>query len=429
MNVQTLNLVGITGIARRLVQDGALNETNARLAIAEASKERKSVQKYLAEKKLVSSLQLASAFSIEFGLPVFDLSSLDLSQSAAHLISEELANKEMVLPLRQRAGKLFVAIADPTNSAALDAINFATNSLVEPVVVAEDALRKAIELAYNTASDTLDDSGDDTLAHLEVVGGEEDVSEDNGEHKSDDTPVVKFVNKQLTAAMRRGASDIHFEPYEADSRVRFRTDGILRVVARASIGLHPRIAARLKVMAALDIAEKRVPQDGRIKLTISKTRQMDFRVSTLPTLFGEKIVLRLLDSSVTKIGIDKLGYEDDQMQLYLDALQKPHGMILVTGPTGSGKTVSLYSGLNVLNTPERNISTAEDPVEIRMHGVNQVQVSNKKGMTFSVALRSFLRQDPDVIMVGEIRDLETAEIAIKAAQTGHLVLSLSLIHI
>jgi type IV pilus assembly protein PilB len=423
MNAQVANLVGITGIARRLVQDGVLSEADARLALTETGKDKRTIQKYLADKKLVSGIQLATAFGLEFGLPVFDLSSLDLTQSAANLITEELANKHLVLPLRKRGNKLFVAIADPTNSLALDAVKFAANSLVEPVVVSEDALRKAIELVYNAPADTLDDSGDDALANLESFGGDDDLPDDKGDHKADDTPVVKFVNKQLTDAIKRGASDIHFEPYETESRVRFRTDGILRVVSKAPIGLHPRIAARLKVMAALDIAEKRVPQDGRIKLNLSKTRQMDFRVSTLPTLFGEKIVLRLLDSSAAKLGIEKLGYEPDQMQMYLEALEKPYGMILVTGPTGSGKTVSLYSGLNILNTPERNISTAEDPVEIRMAGINQVQVSNKKGMTFAAALRSFLRQDPDIIMVGEIRDLETAEIAIKAAQTGHLVLS------
>ncbi|MBP7891850.1 MAG: type IV-A pilus assembly ATPase PilB, partial [Arenimonas sp.] len=268
-----------------------------------------------------------------------------------------------------------------------------------------------------------DDSGDDDLINLETVGGDTELIDDTADNRADDTPVVKFVNKQLTDAIRRGASDIHFEPYETESRIRFRTDGILRVVAKAPISLHPRIAARLKVMAALDIAERRVPQDGRIKLNLSKTKQMDFRVSTLPTLFGEKIVLRLLENSAAKLGIEKLGYEPDQMQIYQEALAKPYGMILVTGPTGSGKTVSLYTGLNILNTPEVNISTAEDPVEIRVPGINQVQVSNKKGMTFAAALRSFLRQDPNIIMVGEIRDLETAEIAIKAAQTGHLVLS------
>ncbi|MFZ9363841.1 MAG: type IV-A pilus assembly ATPase PilB [Arenimonas sp.] len=423
MNAAAANLVGITGITRRLVQDGALSEADARAAQSEAAKDKRPIQKYLAEKKLVTGIQLAGAFSLEFGLPLFDLTAMDLSQSLASLIPEELANKQQVLPLQRHGGKLFVAIADPTNSDALDAVKFASNSIVEPVVVAEDALRKALELAYNNPADTLDDSGDDELVNLEAIGGDEELGDDKTDNRADDTPVVKFVNKQLTDAIRRGASDIHFEPYETESRVRFRTDGILRVVAKAPIGLHPRIAARLKVMAALDIAERRVPQDGRIKLNLSKTKQMDFRVSTLPTLFGEKIVLRLLDNSAAKLGIEKLGYEPDQMQTYLEALAKPYGMILVTGPTGSGKTVSLYTGLNILNTPEVNISTAEDPVEIRVPGINQVQVSNKKGMTFAAALRSFLRQDPNIIMVGEIRDLETAEIAIKAAQTGHLVLS------
>lgn len=423
MNAAAVNLVGITGITRRLVQDSALSEADARAAQAEAAKTKRPIQKYLVEKNLVNSVQLAAAFSLEFGLPLFDLSAMDLNQSLSSLISEELANKQQMLPLQRHGGKLFVAIADPTNSDALDAAKFASNSIVEPVVVAEDALRKALELAYNNPANTLDDSGDDELVNLEAIGGDEYFGDDKADNKADDTPVVKFVNKQLTDAIRRGASDIHFEPYETESRVRFRTDGILRVVAKAPIGLHPRIAARLKVMAALDIAERRVPQDGRIKLNLSKTKQMDFRVSTLPTLFGEKIVLRLLDNSAAKLGIEKLGYEPDQMQTYLEALAKPYGMILVTGPTGSGKTVSLYTGLNILNTPEVNISTAEDPVEIRVPGINQVQVSNKKGMTFAAALRSFLRQDPNIIMVGEIRDLETAEIAIKAAQTGHLVLS------
>jgi type IV pilus assembly protein PilB len=422
MNASVANLVGITGIVRRLVQDGALDETVAREAMAEAAKAKLALNRYLVDKKLITPTDLAAAFGLEFGLPVMDLTALDLRQSACKLIGEDLAAKHAVIPLIKRGGKLFVATADPTNIAALDAVKFAVNTPVEPVVVAEDALKKVLEQAYN--QDTAFDAGgdDDSLANL-TVGNDDEQADDKADTKADDTPVVKYVNKQLMDAIKKGASDIHFEPYETESRVRFRTDGILRIVAKAPINLHPRIAARLKVMASLDIAEKRVPQDGRIKLNISKTKQMDFRVSTLPTLFGEKVVLRLLDGSAAKLGIDMLGYEEEQKQLYLDALNKPYGMILVTGPTGSGKTVSLYTGLNILNMPERNISTAEDPVEIRVPGINQVQVSNKKGMTFAAALRSFLRQDPDVIMVGEIRDLETAEIAIKAAQTGHLVLS------
>jgi type IV pilus assembly protein PilB len=291
--------------------------------------------------------------------------------------------------------------------------------------MAADQLERTIDQALAAADSFGQEMNDaEGLENLDVEGGEDEGGSDSGvDAKGDDTPVVRFVNKVLLDAVKRGASDIHFEPYEAEFRVRTRLDGVLRIMAKAPVKLSPRIAARLKVMSQLDIAEKRVPQDGRIKLNISKTKQMDFRVSTCPTLFGEKVVLRLLDGSAAKMGIDMLGYEPAQKQLYLDALAKPYGMILVTGPTGSGKTVSLYTGLNILNTEERNISTAEDPVEIRVPGINQVQMSNKKGMTFAAALRSFLRQDPDVIMVGEIRDLETAEIAVKAAQTGHLVLS------
>ncbi len=421
----TANLVGITGIARRLVLDGVLGETDARKALEESGKLKRPVHQYLLEKKLVTAAHVAGANAVEFGMPLFDAAALDLSQAATKLISEELINKHVALPLFKRGNRLFVAISDPTNTRALDEIKFAANLTVEPILVDEDKLRKTIEIAL-TATDSMGDSmGDDEgLESLESAGGEDDGNDNIADSKgSDDTPVVRFVNKVLLDAIKRGASDIHFEPYETEFRVRLRMDGILRGVAKAPVKLHPRITARLKVMAQLDIAERRLPQDGRIKLNISKTKQMDFRVSTCPTLFGEKVVLRLLDGSAAKLGIDKLGYEEDQKQLYLDALAKPYGMILVTGPTGSGKTVSLYTGLNILNTEERNISTAEDPVEIRVPGINQVQMNVKKGMTFAAALRSFLRQDPDVIMVGEIRDLETAEIAIKAAQTGHLVLS------
>ena len=425
MNVATNNLAGITGITRRLVLDGVLGEAEARKALDEATKVKKQAHVYLLEQRLVTAAHIAAANSVEFGMPIFDPSAMDLRFSAAKMVSEELIQKHQTLPLLRRGNRLYVGISDPTNTRALDEIKFAANLTVEPILVDEDQLRRAIEHALS-ASDTLghDMGDDDGMENLEATGGDEDLANENiVDTKGDDTPVVKFVNKMLLDAIKRGASDIHFEPYENEFRVRLRMDGILRSVARAPVKLHPRISARLKVMAQLDIAERRVPQDGRIKLNISKTRQMDFRVSSCPTLFGEKIVLRLLDGSAAKLGIDKLGYEDEQKQLYLEALQKPYGMILVTGPTGSGKTVSLYTGLNILNTDERNISTAEDPVEIRVPGINQVQVSLKKGMTFAVALRSFLRQDPDVIMVGEIRDLETAEIAVKAAQTGHMVLS------
>ena len=421
----TANLVGITGIARRLVLDGHLAEADARKALDEATKAKTPVTRYLMDKKLATAAQIAGANAVEFGMPLFDAAALDLNQAATKLVSEELINKHQALPLFKRGNRLFVGISDPTNTRALDEIKFAANLTVEPILVDEDKLRKTIDQAL-TASDSMGDAMDDAegLENLESSSGDDDTSDNLADSKGgDDTPVVRFVNKVLLDSIKRGASDIHFEPYETEFRVRLRMDGILRTVAKAPVKLHQRITARLKVMASLDIAERRLPQDGRIKLNISKTRQMDFRVSTCPTLFGEKVVLRLLDGSAAKLGIDKLGYEDDQKQLYLDALAKPYGMILVTGPTGSGKTVSLYTGLNILNTEERNISTAEDPVEIRVPGINQVQMNVKKGMTFAAALRSFLRQDPDVIMVGEIRDLETAEIAIKAAQTGHLVLS------
>lgn len=421
------NLVGITGLARRLVQDGALDEAAARAAMASATDAKVPLPQWIAEKRLVTAPQLAAANAVEFGMPLLDAQAFDPSHSAIKLVSEELLQKHQVLPLFKRGNKLFMGVADPTRShGALDEIKFHTNLIIEPVLVDEDQLRRTLDQWQNAANALSSNFGDDDdgLESLDVEAGDEDgASESAVDAKGDDTPVVKFVNKVLVDAIKRGASDIHFEPYENDYRVRLRVDGILKQVAKAPTKLKDRIAARIKVMAQLDIAEKRVPQDGRIKLNLSKTKQMDFRVSTLPTLFGEKVVLRILDGSAAKLGIDKLGYEPDQQRLFEEAIQKPYGMVLVTGPTGSGKTVSLYTALGILNDETRNISTAEDPVEIRLPGVNQVQQNNKRGMTFAAALRSFLRQDPDVIMVGEIRDLETAEIAIKAAQTGHMVLS------
>ncbi|MEN5207741.1 type IV-A pilus assembly ATPase PilB [Stenotrophomonas terrae] len=426
MNVANVNLVGITGIARRLVQDGALDEAVARTAMTQAGDAKVPLAQWLADKKLVSAAHMAAANAMEFGMPLLDVSVFDASQNAMKLVSEELLRRHQVLPLFKRGGKLFVGTSNPTQQ--LDEIKFQTNLVVEPILVDEEQIRRTLDL-WLASNDSLGDSlgGDDEgMGDLDVAAGDEDMGSggDTGvDAKGDDTPVVKFVNKALVDAIRKGASDIHFEPYEDDYRVRFRIDGLLKSVAKAPVKLNQRIAARLKVMAQLDIAEKRVPQDGRIKLNLSKSKQIDFRVSTLPTLFGEKIVLRILDASAAKLGIDKLGYEPDQQKLFLDAIHKPYGMVLVTGPTGSGKTVSLYTALGILNDETRNISTAEDPVEIRLPGVNQVQQNNKRGMTFAAALRSFLRQDPDIIMVGEIRDLETAEIAIKAAQTGHMVLS------
>ena len=419
------NLAGITGIARRLVLDGALDEVAARDALDKATAERKPIALYLREMKLVTSAQMAAANSIEFGMPVFDPSVMDGTQSAIKLVTDELLAKHNVLPLFKRGSRLFVGLADPTNTHALDEVKFHTNLTVEPILVDEERIRRTIEL-WQESSDSFGDALDDSegLDKLDIGGGDEDGTGDSGvDAKGDDTPVVKFINKVLIDAIKKGASDIHFEPYENDFRVRLRIDGILKHVAKMPVKLNQRITARLKVMAQLDIAEKRVPQDGRIKLNLSKTKQIDFRVSTLPTLFGEKVVLRILDGSAAKLGVEKLGYEPDQQKLFLEAIHKPYGMVLVTGPTGSGKTVSLYTALGILNDETRNISTAEDPVEIRLPGVNQVQQNVKRGMTFAAALRSFLRQDPDIIMVGEIRDLETAEIAIKAAQTGHMVLS------
>ena len=417
--------MGITGIARRLVLDGALDDDSARKAMESASAEKMPLATFIAEKKLVSPAAMAAAHSLEFGMPLVDPLALDPAQSAINLVKEDLLRKHQVLPLHKRGSRLFVGIADPTNSRALEEIKFHTNLTVEPILVDADRIRRCLELWLEAAEALADASGDvEGLEGLEFSGSDDDLSGDTGiDAKGEDTPVVKFINKALVDAIRKGASDVHFEPYETEYRVRFRIDGMLKTFKRVPVKLHQRIAARIKVMAQLDIAEKRIPQDGRIKLNLSKTKQIDFRVSSLPTLFGEKIVLRILDGSAARLGIEKLGYEPEQQALFVEAVKRPYGMVLVTGPTGSGKTVSLYTALNILNEEERNISTVEDPVEIRVSGINQVQMNVKRGMTFAAALRSFLRQDPDVLMVGEIRDLETAEIAIKAAQTGHMVLS------
>ncbi|MBS0200372.1 MAG: type IV-A pilus assembly ATPase PilB, partial [Proteobacteria bacterium] len=421
------NLLGITGIARRLVLDGSLDADAARQAQDAATKERKPVAGYLIEHGLVGTPALAAAQSMEFGLPVFDPAAMDPQLEAMKLVSPEMIAKHGVLPLFRRGTRLYLGISDPTHTQGLEEIRFQSGSTgIETILIDEVVLKRTLE-AWQAAGESFSALMEDAegLEGLEVdasedeSGGGDTVVGDG----SDDAPVVKFVNKILLDSVRRGASDIHFEPFENEYRIRMRVDGLLRIMTRAPIKMKERIAARVKVMSQLDIAEKRIPQDGRIKLNVSRTKQMDFRVSTLPTLFGEKIVLRLLDGSAAKLGIDKLGYEDDQRQMFEAAIQKPYGMVLVTGPTGSGKTVSLYTALNILNDESRNISTVEDPVEIRVGGINQVQQNQKRGMTFAAALRSFLRQDPDVIMVGEIRDLETAEIAVKAAQTGHMVLS------
>jgi type IV pilus assembly protein PilB len=381
---------------------------------------------HLVANNLANAREIAIAASQEFGVPLLDLDSIQPDLETIKLVSDKLLAKHRVLPLVKRGKRLFVAVADPTNLHALDEIKFQTGLSIEAVVVEEDKLQrigsKAIEQVDTQMPALADDDID--LENLDVTGGEEDPEKETvGRDDVEDAPIVRFVNKVLLDAIKKGASDIHFEPYEKSYRIRLRLDGYLKEIANPPVQLAVKLAARLKVMSRLDIAERRVPQDGRIKMRISKNRAIDFRVSTCPTLFGEKIVARILDPSSAMLGIDALGYEPTQKDLYMHALAQPHGMILVTGPTGSGKTVSLYTGLNILNKEDTNISTAEDPAEINLPGVNQVNVNPKVGLTFASALRAFLRQDPDVIMVGEIRDLETAEIAIKAAQTGHLVLS------
>ncbi len=425
-NMSNVNLVGITGVARRMVLDGALDESLARKYINEAIQAKKPFHIYLKEKQLCNQKSIIQACSLEFGHPYIDLKSIIVDDNAFKLVDEEMMNKENLIPVLKRGNHLYIAISDPTNTSPLDKIKFKTNLVIEALLCDYESIKTVVENQINKSSSFTSESvniDEDVDLNSSLDDGEQPSMGNNIEGSENEGPVVKFINNILLECIKKGASDIHFEPYEFEYRVRLRIDGVLKTIAKAPIKLSQRLSARLKVMAGLDIAEKRLPQDGRIKLNITKTKQMDFRVSTCPTLFGEKVVLRMLDGGVAKLGIDKLGYEDDQKELYLKALSNPYGMILVTGPTGSGKTVSLYTGLNILNTPEINISTAEDPVEIRVPGINQVQMNPKKGMTFSAALRSFLRQDPDVIMVGEIRDLETAEIAVKAAQTGHLVLS------
>jgi type IV pilus assembly protein PilB len=417
------NTPQLTGLARKLVQDQIITLETAQSAITHAIEEKITFNKYLINHNIVSSNVIAMTSSVEFGLPVFDLSVMDSDQAVITLVEEKLITKHHAVPIFKRGNRLFVAISDPTNMQALDEFKFNTGLSTEPVLVLEDQLDSFLDKAISAMDTNMDDMLDDDLGNLDIEAGEEEDQAAPTRSDADDAPVVKYVNKILVDAINKGASDIHFEPYEKRYRIRYRIDGLLSEVASPPINIAGKMTARVKVMSRMDIAERRVPQDGRIKLKLSKKRAIDFRVNTLPTLFGEKIVLRILDSSSAKLGIDALGYEPEQKELYLNALANPYGMILVTGPTGSGKTVSLYTGLNILNTPETNISTAEDPAEINMEGINQVNVNTKVGLTFAEALRAFLRQDPDVVMVGEIRDLETAEIAIKAAQTGHLVLS------
>ena len=413
--------VNLIGLARQVVEAGLLEEQKAQDAVQQAKRNQTPLVTWLVQNKLVKSRTLMELAADQFGVAYFDLAAVNPEVFPKDLVTEKLARQHRALPLYKRANKLYIAISDPGNHQAVTDIQFSSGMTVEPLLVEDDKLGQALDKLYESATGGLDGMDDVELDGLDLEGAEAKGPAQNDE--ADETPVVRFVNKMLLDAIKGGSSDLHFEPYEKMYRVRFRTDGVLHEVAKPPIQLRDRISARLKVMASMDISERRKPQDGRIKLKVSANKSIDFRVNTLPTLWGEKIVMRILDSSSAKMGIDALGYEEDQKQLYLDALKQPQGMILVTGPTGSGKTVSLYTGLNILNTIDVNISTAEDPVEINLEGINQVNVNPKQGMDFTTALRAFLRQDPDVIMVGEIRDLETAEIAIKAAQTGHMVMS------
>jgi type IV pilus assembly protein PilB len=412
------------GLARALVQQGRLKEAEAEHCAAQAAANGGGFVPQIVANGLMKSKDIAAFASETFGYPMLDLGAYDESHILRDAIDKKLLRNHQVVPLMKRGNRLSVALADPTNLRALDEIRFQTGMAVDPVIVEGDKLVALVTKLSESTETTLKDLTGEELNDIDLSTVEVDAApSDSATAEVDDAPVVRFIHKVLIDAINEGASDVHFEPYEKFYRIRFRSDGILREIAQPPLVLREKIASRIKVVARLDIAEKRVPQDGRLKLVLSKNKAIDFRVSTLPTLHGEKIVMRILDPSSAMLGIDALGYEPDQKEALLHAIERPYGMILVTGPTGSGKTVSLYTCLNLLNKPGVNISTAEDPAEINMAGINQVNVNEKAGLTFATALRSFLRQDPDIIMVGEIRDVETAEISVKAAQTGHLVLS------
>ena len=414
----------LSGLARALVQHDRLLEAEA-LQCSTPSGNPNDFVIAVINRGLMSAVDIASFAARIFGTPALNLSAFDPAHLAVDAIDRKLMIKHQVVALGRRGSRLSLALADPSNLRILDEIRFQTGLAVDPVVVEAPKLVALVEHLSETASAALKElTGEEfDMDLLGQEGGIELPQQEDNASEVDDAPVVRFIQKLLIDAINEGASDIHFEPYEKYYRIRFRTDGILREIAQPPLVLKEKIAARIKVISRLDISEKRVPQDGRMKLVLSKSKAIDFRVSTLPTLYGEKIVMRILDPSSAMLGVDALGYEPDQKAALLDAVGRPYGMILVTGPTGSGKTVSLYTCLNLLNKPGVNISTAEDPAEINLPGVNQVNVNEKAGLTFAFALRAFLRQDPDIIMVGEIRDIETAEISIKAAQTGHLVLS------
>jgi type IV pilus assembly protein PilB len=411
-----------SALGRALVQQGRLVQADASAIQAEASKSGMSFVQQLISTKKLSAKEVSLFAAQTFGYPLLDLNAVDMDQLPVNLIDSKIVSNHRVLALGKRGNRVFVAMSDPSNEQVLQEVKFATGMTMEPVVVEDDKLERVVKKLTDSSAKSLEQATEDVdLSGMEITDGEAQpdvVTED-----IDDAPVVKYVTKILLDAINGGASDVHFEPYEKFYRIRYRTDGILYDVAQPPLAIKEKIASRIKVVSRLDISEKRVPQDGRMKMVLSKTRAIDFRVSTLPTLFGEKICMRILDPSSATLGIDALGYEPDQKEQLMRAIGRPYGMVLVTGPTGSGKTVSLYTCLNILNKPGINISTAEDPAEINLPGINQVNVNDKAGLTFAAALKAFLRQDPDIIMVGEIRDLETGEISIKAAQTGHMVLS------
>ena len=412
----------LSGLARAMVQHGMLSEYDADALQGQAQAASLSFVEQILLSKRMTAAQVAVFASRTFAAPLFDLAGFDLDLINKDLVDPKIAATRRVLPLTKRGNRLFVAVSDPANLQALDEVRFKTNLVIDAVVVEDDKLGVIIAKVVEALGKTLKDLVSTEDLEVELKEGTPQSDED-ANPDVEDAPVVKYIQKILLDAISTGVSDIHFEPYEKFYRIRYRLDGILKEVAQPPLVIKDKMASRIKVISRLDISEKRVPQDGRMKLTLSKNRSIDFRVSTLPTLYGEKIVLRILDSAGVKLGIEALGYEPDQQQIMLNAIKRPYGMILVTGPTGSGKTVSLYTCLNILNQPGINIATAEDPAEIQLAGVNQVNINEKTGLNFANALRAFLRQDPDIIMVGEVRDLETADIAIKAAQTGHLVLS------
>ena len=408
-----------TGFIRQLVEKGMIDAEHMLSAIETAKQLDQDIVPYLIQNHHIHPLDIAKAISHEFGDPLFDLDAYDSSLIIKDSVNDKIITKYKILPIFRRANILYVATANPTNITAIEAIRFSSQMHIEAIIVEYDKLKKLIEQHYSGEEIfNFDDDFD-----LEISDDTQKTTPTEDDILKDESPIVKYVNKLLVDAIRIGASDLHFEPYEKIYRVRYRIDGVLRQIATPPLQLATRLASRIKIMSQMDISEKRIPQDGRIKLKLSKHKAFDFRVNSLPTLYGEKLVLRILDSSSAMMGIDSLGYEPDQKALFLEALSKPQGMLLITGPTGSGKTVSLYTGISILNQEEVNISTVEDPIEINLEGINQVNVNQKVGLTFATTLRSFLRQDPDIIMVGEIRDLETAEIAIKAAQTGHMVMS------